>query len=679
MTSCWLVYSSPPMERQHIKTACPRDCYDGCGIVVVKRDNQVTRVLGDPDHPVSRGALCGKCALAYNGVWRDPAARLQQPLRRVGAKGEGRWETVTWEVALAEIAERLNAVRSESGGASILNSHYTGTCSIIAGGFPQRFFKAIGATEVEPDTICNNAGHVALGYVMGTSAWGFDPRTARDSACILVWGANPSASAPHAHKQWLAEAPGKVVVIDPVRHATAEAADLHLQLRPGSDAAMAFALLHVLARDGKLDRAFLAERCLGWEEIEPLLADCTPAWGAARTGVAAADIEAAAALYAAGPALLWLGQGLQRQPQGGNVFRAAALLPAATGNFGKPGAGLYYLNGAGDRRVDMAYVAGSTLEAAEPPPSISHMDLVETLDDPQRARAFVSWNMNVASSGPRQAALRRALAREDLFSVVIDLFETDTARYADFVLPAASFLEFDDLTESYFHLNIHAQCKAEEPPGAALPNQEIFRRLAAAMGLSDPALFETDRAIIDRLLAGSAFDVDFERLKTLSGLWLGEAPIVTYADGRFPTPSGKLELASAAAEADGHPRTPLPTVDEELEAGWLRLLSPASPWMMNDSYANEPKIREKVEPIEVTLHPDDAARLGVSAGRRLRLENAVDSMEVVAAVGAVVPPGTLYGVKGHWGSNLNRLNPGLKTDMGESSAVHSVAVKVTPL
>ncbi|GAB5471726.1 MAG: molybdopterin oxidoreductase family protein [Rhodospirillales bacterium] len=664
------------MEREHIKTSCPRDCYDGCGIVVVKREGRVTRVLGDPDHPVARGALCGKCALAYNGVWRDPEARLSQPLKRVGAKGEGRWQAVSWDEALGEIAERLNAIRAEFGGAAIFNAHYTGTCSLLAGGFPQRFFDVVGATEIEPDTICNNAGHVALGYVMGTSGWGFDPRTARDSACVLVWGANPSASAPHAHKHWLAEVPGKVVVVDPIRHPTAEAADLHLQVRPGTDAALAFALLHVLWRDGKLDRTFLAAKTLGWEEIEPLLADCTPAWGEAQTGVSAADIEQAAAWFAAGPALTWLGQGLQRQPLGGNIFRAVALLPAATGNFGKPGAGLYYLNGSGDRQV-AAEPAQSLGDGARP--SISHMDLVERLEDPAQARAFVSWNMNPAASGPRQAALRQALAREDLFNVVIDLFETDTGRLADFLLPAASFLEFDDLNQSYFHINVQAQTKVEEPPGEALPNQEIFRRLAKAMGLNEPALFETDREMLERALAQSAFDVDFATLQTLPGLWLGDRPLVTYADGGFPTPSGKLELASAQAEADGHPRVPQPAVDAALAEGWLRLLSPASPWMMNDSYANEPRIKDKVEPLQVTLHPADAEALGIVEGQAIRLESSIDRMEAVAQVAELAPRGTLYGVKGHWGWNLNRLNPGTKTDMGESSAVHSVAVKVTGL
>ncbi|MGF1609203.1 MAG: molybdopterin-dependent oxidoreductase, partial [Kiloniellales bacterium] len=310
-------------DKDIVRTTCPRDCYDACGIAVVRRGGRIAKVLGDAHHPVSRGALCGKCAIAYNGVWRDPAARLSRPLRRIGPKGagpegSGQFAPVSWDEALEEIARRLNQAIERHGPASILHSHYTGTCSKLAGDFPMRFFNRLGATEVDPDTICNNAGHVALRYVIGSSSTGFDPKSARDAACIVVWGANPSASAPHAHKHWLKEAPGQVIVVDPVRHETAAAADLHLQLFPGSDAALAFALLHVLRREGLIDRDFIARHTLGWDEVEPLLDDCTPAWGEQATGVPAAMIEQAARLYGAGPALLWLGQGLQRQPRGGN-------------------------------------------------------------------------------------------------------------------------------------------------------------------------------------------------------------------------------------------------------------------------------------------------------------------------------------------------------------------------
>ena len=242
-----------------VLTTCPRDCYDACGIAVVKRDGAIRHVRGDPEHPVSRGKLCRKCSIGYNGAFLDPAARLTRPLRRAGAKGDGQLRArLLGRGARRTIAERLRHIEATAGAHTVLNAHYTGTFSLLAYFFPLRFFHRLGATEVDPDTICNKAGHVALEYVYGTSLVGFDPLTARDSACILVWGANPSASAPHAHDHWLPEAPARVIVVDPVRTPTAEAADLHLQPFPGSDAALAFALLHVIAREGLVDVDFVA-------------------------------------------------------------------------------------------------------------------------------------------------------------------------------------------------------------------------------------------------------------------------------------------------------------------------------------------------------------------------------------------------------------------------------------
>ncbi|MDH3474954.1 MAG: molybdopterin-dependent oxidoreductase [Rhodospirillales bacterium] len=670
-------------DKQIIRTTCPRDCYDSCGLAAVKRNGKL-KILGDPDHPVSRGALCGKCAIAYNGVWRDPQARLGRPLRRRGAKGGGDFEAISWEVALGEIAARLSTTLASHGPSAILHAHYTGTCSLIAGAFPERFFNRLGATEVDPDTICNNAGHVALDTVYGSSTKGFDPRTARDSRCILVWGANPSASAPHAHRHWLKESPAKVVVVDPIRHPTAEAADLHLQNRPGSDAALAFAMLHVLQREGLIDRAFIEAHTLGWDELTPLLSGCTPDWGEQITGVPAGKIEEAARLYGGGPSLLWLGQGLQRQPRGGNVMRACALLPAVTGNIGRPGAGIYYLNGSGPRNIDGGYVSAPQLRR-EPARTISHMDLAEVLADPARARVLFSWNMNVAASGPRQTDLRRALAREDLFTVVAELFMTDTARSADIVLPAASFLEFDDLMVPYFHLSLSAQVKVEEPPGEALPNQEIFRRLAREMGYEEPELYEDDRQILDRVLAKSGLGVDFAALARRGTIEPWPEPIVTFADLNFPTPSGRIEIASARAEAAGLPRVPQPAFDPPPAPGRLRLLSPAGPWLMNDSYGNDPAIREKLGPATVTLHPADAGTLGLAEGGRAMLSNDTGRIELQVAISEAVPPGTALSHKGRWPQwaqqsvNVNILNPGAKTDMGESSSVHGIEVEVTPV
>jgi anaerobic selenocysteine-containing dehydrogenase len=666
---------------ERVLTTCPRDCYDACGILVVKRDGAIRHVRGDPDHPVSRGRLCRKCSIGYNGAFLDPEARLTRPLRRVGAKGDGTFEAVAWDDALGEIAEHLHRVGADSGTHTILNAHYTGTFSLLAYFFPLRFFNRLGATEIDPDTICNKAGHVALEYVYGTSLVGFDPATARDSACILVWGANPSASAPHAHDHWLPESPARVVVVDPVRTPTAEAADLHLQPFPGSDAALAFALLHVAARDGLVDREFLGAHTVGWEDLEPLLGPCTPAWGESTTGVPAGLIEEAAGLYARGPSLLWLGQGLQRQRTGGNVIRACALLPAVTGNLCRPGTGFLYLNGTESRRIDEDYLAAPHL-ASDPPDAISHMDLVDRLEDPDRSRALFCWNINIAASNPQQARLHEALRREDLFTVAVDLFPTDTTDLADYVLPAASFLEFDDLVASYFQLTLSAQVKAAEPLGESLPNTEIFRRLAKAMGYDEPELHESDAEVIATVLERSGIGQDFASLAAKGTVPIADKPVVQFADGRFPTPSGRVELASARAEEDGLPRLPLPHADPRPTEGHLRLLSPASPWLLNDSFANDAKVARRIGAATVALHPADAAERGLGEGDEAVVANETGSLTLLVTLSDLVPRGVAYSPKGRWPkreptrANVNALNPGERADMGESTSVHGVEITV---
>jgi anaerobic selenocysteine-containing dehydrogenase len=668
-----------------VLTTCPRDCYDTCGITVVKRDGKIAHVRGDANHPVSRGKLCAKCSIGYNREWRDPQARLTRPLRRSGPKGAGRFEPVSWETALAAIAERLKEIVATSGPQTILNTHYSGTISLIAFLFPLRFFHRLGATEVSPDTICNMAGHVALNYVYGTSVDGFDPRTARDARCIVVWGANPSASGPHVHEHWLRETPAEVVVIDPIRTPTAEVADLHLQPFPGSDAALAFAMLHVIRRDGLVDRDFVRAHTTGWDELEPLLADCTPAWGEATTGVPARLIEEAARLYGRGPSLLWLGQALQRQPRGGNVMRACSVLPAVTGNLGKPGAGFLYLNfNLAQRRLDDAYLTAPQLRSTAPPP-ISQMDLAACLEDAGRSQALICWNINVAASNPQQARLRRALAREDLFTVALDLFPTDTTDFADFVLPAASFLEFDDLVAGYFHLTLSAQVKVMEPLGDALPNQEIFRRLARAMGYSEPELYERDADIIAALLRKADLGEDFPSLAARGTVPVPAEPIVQFADLTFPTSSGRIEIASARAEADGHPRVPLPLADPRPSGGRLRLLSPSSPWRLNDSFANVEKISTRVGRATIALHPADAAERGLAEGDEAAVFNETGRLSLSVRLSGALPRGVALAHKGRWPkreaghANVNALNPGRKTDMGESNCVHGIEVTVTRL
>ena len=659
-----------------VLTTCPRDCYDACGVEVVLRGGRIRHVRGDRSHPVSRGRLCVKCTTAYNGVLLDPDARLLHPLRRSGPKGAGEFEAVSWEEALGAIAERLAAVPSET----ILNAHYTGTFALLGYHFPQRFFNRLGATEVDPDTICNNAGHVALEYLYGTSLDGFDPRTARDARCILVWGANPSASAPHQHDHWLPEAPGQVIVVDPVRTPTAAAADLHLAPFPGSDAALAFALAHVIRRDGLLDRELLEHHAIGFDELEPLLEDCTPEWGERITGVPAALIERAARLYGAGPSLLWIGQGFQRQPRGGNAVRAVAQLAALSGNLGKAGTGVLYLNGAENRHLDEDYLSGAALRNGVPE-AVSHMDLAERLENSDLSRALFCWNINIAASNPEQNRLHRALARDDLFIVAADLFATDTTDYADIVLPAASFLECDDIVASYFHLSLSAQVKVIDPLGDSLPNTEIFRRLAAAMDFDEPQLHESDAEVIATVLEPTGFD--FAELAVRGTVWLEPEPVIQFAELRFPTPTGRVEIASERAEADGHPRLPEPHSDPRPARDRLRLLSPASPWLLNDSFANDAKLTRRIGAATVMMHPADAADRGLAVGDAVRLESDVGRLNLTVELSEGLPRGVIYSPKGRWPKrepgmvNVNALNPGVESDMGRSTSVHGIEVTVT--
>ncbi len=639
------------------------------------RDGQIRHVRGDRSHPVSRGRLCVKCTTAYNGVLLDPDARLLHPLRRSGPKGAGEFKAVSWEEALGAIAERLAVVPSEA----ILNAHYTGTFALLGYHFPQRFFNRLGATEVDPDTICNNAGHAALEYLYGTSLDGFDPRTARDARCIFVWGANPSASAPHQHDQWLPEAPGQVVVVDPVRTPTAAAADLHLAPFPGSDAALAFAMAHVIRRDGLLDRELLEHHAVGFGELEPLLEDCTPEWGERITGVPAALIEQAAQLYGAGPSLLWIGQGFQRQPRGGNAVRAVGQLAALSGNLGKAGTGVLYLNGAENRHLDEDYLSGAALRNGMPEP-VSHMDLAERLENNDLSRALFCWNINIAASNPEQKRLHRALAREDLFTVAADLFATDTTDYADIVLPAASFLECDDIVASYFHLSLSAQVKVIEPLGESLPNTEIFRRLAAVMGFDEPQLHESDAEVIATVLEPTGFD--FAELAARGTVWLQPEPAIQFAELRFPTSTGRVEIASERAEADGHPRLPEPHADPRPARDRLRLLSPASPWLLNDSFANDAKLTRRIGAATVMMHPADAADRGLAAGDAVQLQSDVGLLNLTLELSEGLPRGVIYSPKGRWPkresgmANVNTLNPGVESDMGHSTSVHGTEVTV---
>ncbi|MFP6681455.1 MAG: molybdopterin-dependent oxidoreductase, partial [Gammaproteobacteria bacterium] len=414
--------------------------------------------------------------------------------------------------------------------------------------------------------------------------------------------------------------------------------------------------------------------------ITPTIDECTPQWAQEQTGIPATTIVQAAEIYGAGPAMVWCGQGLQRQPTGGNIMRAVGLLPSLTGNIGKPGTGFCYMNYtpalAG---IDLDRLGGAELVEKEGK-SVSHMDLAVRLADADEFKALVSWNTNPLASAPSQDALRKAFARKNLFTVVVDCFPTDTTAYADIVLPAASFLEFDDITFSYFNLHMGVQAKINDPVGESLPNQEIFRRLAGAMGFDKVALFENDETLIDRMMKEMDLDFDFAEFKERGHFYLGDEPMPMYADGVFETPSGKIEIASSAAAEMGLPRVPQALVDPPTKEGHLRLLTPASKWRLNDSYANDPHLAEQSGPAAVSINTKDASRIGVQDGDQVRLRNNTGVIELVTRIDNDVLPGTAVSYKGRWPSlegtavNVNFVHTPVKTDMGESSSVHATEV-----
>lgn len=311
------------------------------------------------------------------------------------------------------------------------------------------------------------------------------------------------------------------------------------------------------------------------------------------------------------------------------------------------------------------------------------MDLAGCLEDPTRSQALFCWNINIAASNPEQGRLHEALRRDDLLTVAIDLFPTDTSDFADYVLPAASFLEFDDLVASYFNLTLSAQVKAAEPMGESLPNMEIFRRLAQAMGFDEAELFETDEELLETVLARSGVGEDFASLAAKGTVPMAAEPVVQFADRRFPTPSGHVELASSRAEAGGLPRLPLPLADPRPADGRLRLLSPASPWLLNDSFANDAKIAKRLGAATIALHPKDAVARGLTEGDEAVVANETGRLRLLVTLSDAVPRGVAYSPKGRWPkrepghANVNALNPGERADMGDSTSVHGVEVTVT--
>ncbi|MEU7202984.1 molybdopterin-dependent oxidoreductase [Streptomyces sp. NPDC045470] len=683
------------MKDTQVAGACPLDCADACSWQVTVRDGEAVALRGTPDHPYTRGTLCVKVNQFLEHT-RAPD-RLLHPLRRVGRKGEGRFERIDWDSALDEIAQRLKQTIERHGGEAIWPYQGTGTLGFLQGlqgRAGSRLWNVLGASRHDM-TICSIAGLVGLRYTLGVST-GIDPESLAYSRLVLLWGSNPLTSRHHLWKV-IQRARGNgahIVVIDPIRSRSAAQADEHIAPLPGSDAALALGLLHVVLQEGAEDREYLAARTVGWAEFRQRVLEFDPGRTARETGVTEEEIVRLGRRIARSrPTAVGVSQGIQRHAGGGAALRTLACLPAVTGDWQRPGGGLLYSTDGYFGANREALYRDDLLRG--PVRTLSMTRLAEGLlevDDPP-VEALIVYGANPLASSPDQNRIRRGLARDDLFTVVMDHFQTDTADYADILLPATMQTEHLDVHDGYGHLYVNWNEPAVAPPGECLSTTETFRRLARAMGLTEPALYAGDEELASDLLDSphpslAGITVDTLRAKGWARLAYPDG-FVPFANG-FPTPSGKLEFVSETARADGHDAVAgyVPgseTEDTERARSLpLVLLSVANHFFLNTVFGNKPELRRRAGPPYVVLHPKDAAASGIAAGDRVRISNERGAFEALARIGDVVRPGVAMTTKGHWlkftgGSGPNATVDERDADMGGGAVFHDNRVRITPL
>ncbi|WP_068022517.1 molybdopterin-containing oxidoreductase family protein [Nocardia mexicana] len=647
--------------------ACPLDCPDACSWVVTVEDGAAVGLRGNKEHPVTRGALCVKVN-RYLEQLHAPD-RITYPMRRVGRKGEGRFERIGWDEALDEIATRLTGIIDEHGGEAVWPFHGTGSLGYIQGleGFSgRRFFNVLGSSLLDP-TICSISGTLGTKYTLGTSG-GMDPEDFAKSKLILLWGTNPLTSGHHVWK-FIQDSGAHTVAIDPVRTRTAERCDEHLAPLPGTDAALALGLMHVVVSMGAEDTEFLAERTVGWPEFRARIEEFTPERTAAITGLAEEQIVALGERIATTrPTAIRASQGIQRHAGGGMALRTLACLPGVTGDWAIPGGGLHYST-SGHFKLDLPELVRFDL-LPNPVRTLSQTRLGESLlevDDPPVKALFVIA-ANPVGSNPHQNRVIEGLSREDLFTVVLEHFPTDTVDYADIVLPATMQPEHLDVLAAYGNMYLVWNEPAVDPPGECLSTTETFRRLARRMGVTEPSVYDSDEDLARQLLK----QYDFERLRTDGFLKAEPGPV----------PVDKLQFVSTRAGQAGH--DPLAGYTPPSDPGdGLILISAASHYFLNTTFGNNPELRRRAGDPRITIHPDDAAARGITDGTPVLVSNDRGSFEAEAEVSDRVRPGVAATPKGRWakftgGATVNATIDERDSDFGGGAVFHDNRVHITP-
>jgi anaerobic selenocysteine-containing dehydrogenase len=669
-----------------VRVVCAHDCPDMCSLLAEVEDGRVRRIRGDPAQPFTAGFACAKVARDAELV--HSPARLRTPLRRIGAKGEAKFAPIGWDAALDEITARWQEIIAESGPLALLGYAYSAHQGQLNRGLMLGLFHALGASRLVAGTVCDSCCETAWEMTVG-AVGGADPEAVEDSDLIVAWGADLAAT--NVHFWAKAEAAQKrgtpLVVIDPRRTRAARLADRHLQIGVGTDAALALGVMHILRRDGLVDRDYLAAKTLGFERLEAeVVPRFPPARVAAVTGLGAAAIEEFAALYgAAKRSFIRLGEGMTRQARGGEALRAVALLPGLTGAYGRRGGGALLTTAAS---CELDYDAIRKPSGPAGARLVNHLRLGEallTMKDPPLRALFVAAN-NPAVTCPAAGKVRRGLLREDLFTVVHDPFLTATARYADIVLPAATYLETEDFYRAYGTYYVQYGQAAVPPQGEARANFRLAQELARRMGLADPVFRMTPAEATEALLRGAkgrAAALDPGEVRT--GRPISLAPP---GGQEFRTPSGRLEFYSARLAAEGKAPMPdwQPDPQEEAErARWpLRLLTAPGYFQAHTAYAEVAFLRRREGPPYCVLHPEEAAQRGLTDGAPVRLFNARGAVGLVLRVSDEVLPGVVL-VPGQrpdgetLAGTVNLLCSDRYTDIGDGATYQSTFLDVAAL
>jgi anaerobic selenocysteine-containing dehydrogenase len=688
--------AEPPEEI--IKAACPHDCPDTCAMHVTVRGQGPGRIAikiqGDPTHPPTAGSLCTKVSRYLERTYHPD--RVLHPLRRVGAKGEGRFERVSWDAALEGIASRLAAIAAVDP-QRIVPYSYAGTMGLLQGeAMAQRFFNRLGASLLDR-TICSQAGSEALSTTYGRRV-GMDVEQFENSRQIIFWGANAITSNLHLWRraQQAKRRGARLIAIDPYRSDTALKCDQHIALLPGTDGALGLGLIHVLIREGWLDSAYIDAYTLGFDALAARAAAYPPQRVAAICGIAAAEVEQLARDYwQIRPTAIRLNYGMQRSRGGGNAVRVVACLPALAGHWRDPAGGLL-LSSSGEFQADGVALHRPDLLRGRRPRTINMTTIGDDLHSAAPPiDALVVYNSNPVAVAPDSARVAAGFARPDLFTVVLEHFLTDTADYADYVLPATTQLEHVDLHRSYGHLYLVANNPAIAPCGEALPNTEIFRRLAHRMGFHEPCFADTDDDMARQAFQrkGTTAHYDWDRIKERGWERLDlPAVYAPFAEGGFSTPSGRCEFVSSALAAAGLDPVPdyLPPYESassnpQLAARYpLAMISPPSRNFLNSTFVNVVSLRPIEGEPTLEIHPDDAAPRGLENGARARVFNDRGEIDLRVHVTDRARPGLVVALSVWWkklaadGRNANQLTSQRLTDLGRAPTFYDCLVEVAP-